>query len=72
MNNNYLLNYPKSIATSYALLFFFGFLGAHRFYTKRPGTGVLYLFTLGLFGIGVLVDVFTLASKTDKVNQTLA
>lgn len=67
--NNTLLNYPKNIATAYALLFFLGIVGAHRFYTGRVGTGVLYLFTLGLLGIGVLVDVFTLAGKTDEHNR---
>jgi len=40
------------------LLWLFGFLGAHRFYYGRPVTGTLWLFTLGLLGIGWLVDLF--------------
>jgi len=40
------------------LLWIFGFLGAHRFYYGRQLTGTLYFFTLGLFGIGWLVDLF--------------
>ena len=40
------------------LLWILGFLGAHRFYYGRPLTGTLYFFTLGLFGIGWLVDLF--------------
>ncbi|MBA3015592.1 MAG: TM2 domain-containing protein [Proteobacteria bacterium] len=40
------------------ILWLFGFLGAHRFYYGKPGSGTLYFFTLGLFGIGWLVDLF--------------
>ena len=40
------------------LLWIFGFLGAHRFYYGRQLTGTLYFFTLGLLGIGWLVDLF--------------
>jgi TM2 domain-containing membrane protein YozV len=40
------------------LLWVFGFLGAHRFYYGHPVTGTLWLCTLGLLGIGWLVDLF--------------
>ena len=40
------------------LLWLFGFLGAHRFYYGKPVTGTLWFFTLGLLGIGWLVDLF--------------
>jgi len=40
------------------LCYFLGWLGVHRFYLKKTGTGILYLATLGLFGIGVYVDMF--------------
>ena len=36
----------------------FGFTGAHRFYFGKPISGTIYFFTLGLFGIGWLVDLF--------------
>lgn len=39
------------------LLWIFGFLGAHRFYFGRPISGTIYFFTLGLFGVGWLVDL---------------
>ena len=39
-------------------LWLFGFTGAHRFYYGRPISGVIWFFTLGLFGIGWIVDVF--------------
>ena len=40
------------------LLWIFGFTGSHRFYFGRPVTGTIWLFTLGLFGIGWLIDLF--------------
>jgi TM2 domain-containing membrane protein YozV len=40
------------------ILWLFGFLGAHRFYYGRPVTGTIWLCTLGLLGIGWLVDLF--------------
>lgn len=46
-----------------ALCFFLGVIGAHKFYEGRTGMGVLYLFTLGLFGIGVLIDFIALLFK---------
>ena len=40
------------------LFWIFGFMGAHRFYYGRPVSGTLYFFTLGLFFIGWIVDLF--------------
>ena len=40
------------------LLWIFGFTGAHRFYYGKPVTGTLWFLTLGLFGIGWLIDLF--------------
>jgi TM2 domain-containing membrane protein YozV len=39
------------------LLWLFGFLGAHRFYYGRPVSGTIWLCTLGLLGIGWLIDL---------------
>jgi len=40
------------------LLWIFGFMGSHRFYFGRPVSGTIYFFTLGLFFIGWIVDLF--------------
>lgn len=40
------------------LLWILGFLGAHRFYYGKQLSGTLYFFTLGLFFIGWIVDLF--------------
>lgn len=40
------------------LLWIFGFLGAHRFYYGKPVTGTIWFFTLGLLGVGWLIDLF--------------
>jgi len=50
----------KSALVTLLLLFFLGFLGIHRFYLGKTKTGILYLFTLGIFGIGVLIDLIRL------------
>ncbi len=43
-------------------LWIFGFTGSHRFYYGRPITGTIWFFTLGLLGIGWLIDPFLIPS----------
>lgn len=50
-------------STTLLLCIFLGFLGAHRFYTKKMWTGLLYLFTFGLCGIGWLVDILLILTN---------
>ena len=45
------------------LCFFVGILGVHKFYERRILLGLLYLFTGGLFGFGVFVDLIILLFK---------
>ncbi len=53
---------PKSRLVALMLCFFIaGLFGAHRFYVGRPFTGILYIFTVGLFTIGWLFDVVLIA-----------
>lgn len=40
------------------ILWIFGFTGAHRFYYGKPVTGTIWFFTLGLLGVGWLIDLF--------------
>lgn len=51
---------PKSRWLALALCFFLGEFGIHRFYVGKIGSGILYLCTFGLFGIGWLVDFFVI------------
>ena len=43
-------------------IWLFGFTGAHRFYYGKPITGTLWFCTLGLLGVGWLVDFFLIPS----------
>jgi len=52
-----LQNNTHSVIVGY-ILWIFGFIGAHRFYFGRPISGTLYFFTLGIFFIGWIVDLF--------------
>jgi TM2 domain-containing membrane protein YozV len=51
------------------LLWIFGFTGAHRFYFGKPVSGIIWFFTLGLCGIGWLVDLFLIPSMNRKASR---
>lgn len=48
------------------LCLFLGWTGAHRFYVGKVGTGLIYLITGGLFGLGWVVDILLIASGAFK------
>lgn len=54
----------------YALwcLFFVGLAGIHRIYLGKYGSGILYLLTFGLFGIGQFVDLFRMKGLVRDAN----
>lgn len=55
----------KRIDKSVALLLciFLGYLGMHKFYEGKVGMGILYIFTMGLFGVGWILDIIIIAGK---------
>lgn len=53
----------KSKWISFFLCLFFGVFGAHKFYEGRILLGVLYIFTAGILGVGVLIDLISLLFK---------
>jgi len=51
------------------LYWIFGFTGAHRFFYGRPVTGTIWFFTLGLLGIGWLIDAFLIPGMDRKADR---
>lgn len=60
---------PTDYNIAWILLTFLGFFGIHRFYMGKVFTGILYLLTAGLCGLGVLYDFFTLNEQIDLINE---
>ena len=50
------------------ILWIFGFTGSHRFYYGNPVTGTIYFFTLGLLGIGWLIDLFLIPGMDQRAD----
>ena len=47
---------PKSRLATSLLAWYLGFLGVHRFYLGKIGTGILMLLTFGGLGIWAIID----------------
>jgi len=58
----------KSKFLAFLFCLFFGVFGVHKFYLGKKKIGILYLCTLGIFGIGWFVDIFTIGKQVDKAN----
>lgn len=54
------------------LAWFFGFTGAHRFYCGKNVSGVIWFFTLGLCGVGWLIDLFLVPAMVNEANKRFA
>lgn len=64
-------NNTHSVAVGY-FCWLFGFVGAHRFYYGKRWTGTLWFFTLGLFLIGWIVDLFLIPSMDRQADSRYA
>jgi TM2 domain-containing membrane protein YozV len=60
---------PYDYSIAWILLTFFGYVGLHRFYLGKILTGVLYFFSLGLFGVGIVYDFWTLNEQVSERNS---
>ena len=60
---------PLDYSIAWLLLTFLGVFGIHRFYAGKVLTGLLYLISGGLFGIGILYDFWTLNGQISELNQ---
>jgi TM2 domain-containing membrane protein YozV len=56
-------------SVAWILLTFLGFFGVHRMYMGKWATGILYLLTVGLLGIGYLYDFLTLNTQVSSINE---
>ena len=65
-------NFMNNVSTAYFLwlgcLFSPPIAGLHRLYNGKIGTGLLWLFTFGLFGVGQVVDLFLIPRMVEEHN----
>ena len=61
---------PIDYSLAWILVTYLGVFGVHRFYMGKWGTGILYLLTGGLLGIGWVYDFCTLNGQIDELNRT--
>lgn len=62
---------PKSRVILLLLFWLAGVLGLHKFYSGKIGLGFLYMFTGGLFGLGLIVDFFSILLGTPRDSNGL-
>lgn len=64
-------NKKKSKGIAYAMWFFLGVLGGHRFYVGDVGMGIAMLLTLGGLGVWALIDVFLIGARVEQLNRKI-
>jgi TM2 domain-containing membrane protein YozV len=62
----------KSVGVAYVLWFFLGWAGVHRFYCNRTGSGLLWLFSFGVFFFGWFIDLFLIPGMVTQANLEYA
>jgi TM2 domain-containing membrane protein YozV len=60
---------PHDYTVAWLLLTFLGLFGIHRFYLGKWLSGLLYLLSGGLFGVGYLYDYWTLNGQVSALNR---
>lgn len=58
----------KLVALILCCLGFMGVAGIHRFYVGKVMSGIIWLFTGGLFGIGTIIDLISIAMGSFRDN----
>ena len=61
-------NESHSLVVGY-LCWIFGFMGAHRFYYGKQISGTIWFFTIGLIGIGWLIDLFLIPGMNAQAER---
>ena len=60
----------KDYNIAWILMVFLGLFGVHRMYMGKWLTGIIYLLSGGIFGIGYLYDLWTLNQQLSVVNAS--
>ena len=60
----------KGVAYLLWIVGVFGILGFQRFYLGKIGTGLLWLCTGGVCGIGALLDLFNIGGMVEQYNTS--
>ena len=62
---------PKNKLVALILCIFLGGFGIHKFYVGKVGMGIVYFLTLGLFGIGWVIDIILILCGAFKDSNNL-
>ena len=53
------------------LIGFFGIAGIQYFYLDKPVKGIVWFLTMGIFGLGTLIDLFTITGQVEQFNTNI-